>query len=72
MEEDLSLLDEINAKIPASDFEAEYYPGGVVRASLCPSPPRWRARPRAGRGTGLAQSWNLLQDYQASAMSQDA
>lgn len=34
MEEELSLLDEINARIPASDFQAEYYPGGMVRIAL--------------------------------------
>jgi len=34
MEEELSLLDEINAKIPASDFQAEYYPGGMIRITL--------------------------------------
>ncbi len=34
MEEELSLLDEINARIPASDFQAEYYPDGMVRITL--------------------------------------
>lgn len=34
MDDELSLLDEINAKIPASDFQAEYYPGGMVRITL--------------------------------------
>lgn len=34
MEEELRLLDEINAKIPVSDFQAEYYPGGMTRISL--------------------------------------
>jgi hypothetical protein len=34
MEDELSLLDEINAKIPASDFQAEYYPGGMVGITL--------------------------------------
>jgi len=31
---ELSLLDEINAGIPAADFQAEYYPGGMVRITL--------------------------------------
>ena len=34
MEDDLSLLDEINAKIPAADFQAEYYPGGMVGIAM--------------------------------------
>gem|GEM_PF-679221 len=34
MGEDLSLLDEINARIPAADFQAEYYPAGMVRITL--------------------------------------
>lgn len=29
-----SLLDEINAGIPATAFEAEYYPGGMVKVTL--------------------------------------
>lgn len=29
-----SLLDEINASIPATTFEAEYYPGGMVKATI--------------------------------------
>lgn len=29
-----SLLDEINASIPATAFEAEYYPGGMVKATI--------------------------------------
>ena len=29
-----NLLEEINDSIPASDFEAEYYPGGMVKATL--------------------------------------
>lgn len=29
-----NLLDEINDSIPASDFEAEYYPGGMVKATI--------------------------------------
>ena len=33
MESD-NLLEEINASIPASDFEAEYYPGGMVKATM--------------------------------------
>jgi len=31
---ELSLLDEINAQIPASDFQAEYYPGGLTRITM--------------------------------------
>jgi len=31
---ELSLLDEINAGIPAADFQAEYYPGGMVRITM--------------------------------------
>ena len=34
MEDELSLLDEINAKIPAADFQAEYYPGDMVRITM--------------------------------------
>lgn len=34
MEEELSLLDEINARIPAADFQAEYYPGGTVSITM--------------------------------------
>lgn len=34
MEDELSLLDEINAKIPASDFQIEYYPGGMVSITM--------------------------------------
>jgi len=34
MEDELSLLDEINATIPASDFQAEYYSGGMVAITL--------------------------------------
>ncbi len=34
MEDELSLLDEINARIPASDFQAEYYPGGMVGVTM--------------------------------------
>lgn len=34
MEDELSLLDEINAKIPASDFQVEYYPGGMVNITM--------------------------------------
>ncbi len=29
-----NLLDEISAQIPAADFEAEYFPGGLVRVSI--------------------------------------
>jgi hypothetical protein len=29
-----SLLDEINASIPASDFQAEYYPGGMTKITM--------------------------------------
>lgn len=34
MNDELSLLDEINAKIPAADFQAEYYPGGMVQITM--------------------------------------
>jgi hypothetical protein len=34
MEDELNLLDEINAKIPGADFQAEYYPGGMVGISM--------------------------------------
>lgn len=33
-ETELNLLDEINARIPASDFQAEYFPGGMVRITM--------------------------------------
>ncbi len=33
-EAELNLLDEINARIPASDFQAEYFPGGMVRITM--------------------------------------
>jgi len=29
-----SLLDEIDARIPASEFEAQYFPGGLVRVTI--------------------------------------
>lgn len=34
MNDELSLLDEINARIPAADFQAEYYPGGMVSITM--------------------------------------
>jgi hypothetical protein len=34
MEDELSLLDEINATLPAADFQAEYYPGGMISITM--------------------------------------
>lgn len=34
MNDKLSLLDEINAQIPAADFQTEYYPGGMVEITM--------------------------------------
>ena len=34
MNDELSLLDEINARIPGADFQAEYYPDGMVSITM--------------------------------------
>lgn len=34
MDNRTSLMDEVNARIPAADFEAEYFPNGLVRVTM--------------------------------------
>ncbi len=34
MTEQKSVMDEVNDRIPAADFEAEYFPGGLVRVTI--------------------------------------
>ncbi len=34
MTERKSFMDEVDARIPAADFEAEYFPGGLVRVTI--------------------------------------
>lgn len=34
MNERKSLMDEVTSRIPAADFEAEYFPGGLVRVTM--------------------------------------